>query len=79
MRGEGAMDRKLKLDINRASKEQLLTIPGIGEEQAAAIIDYRKTHGRFRRVEEITLATTLQGVTIDDLLDRVEVGNADGA
>lgn len=72
------MDRKLKLDINRASKEQLLTIPGVGEEQAAAIIDYRKTHGRFRRVEEIALATTLHGVTIDELRDRVEVGNADG-
>ncbi|WP_167393414.1 ComEA family DNA-binding protein [Azospirillum oryzae] len=68
----------MKLDINRASKEQLLTIPGVGEEQAAAIIDYRKTHGRFRRVEEIALATTLHGVTIDELRDRVEVGNADG-
>ncbi|QCN97455.1 helix-hairpin-helix domain-containing protein (plasmid) [Azospirillum argentinense] len=73
MRCEGAMNRMLKVDLNRASKEQLLSIPGIGEEQAAAIIDYRKTHGRFRRVEEIALATTLPGVTIDDLLDRVEV------
>ncbi|WP_247896104.1 ComEA family DNA-binding protein [Azospirillum brasilense] len=72
------MNRTLKVDLNRASKEQLLSIPGIGEEQAAAIIDYRKTHGRFRRVEEIAveeiaLATTLPGVTIGDLLDRVEV------
>lgn len=73
MRCEGAMNKMLKVDLNRASKEQLLSIPGIGEEQAAAIIDYRKTHGRFRRVEEIALATTRPGVTIDDLLDRVEV------
>jgi DNA uptake protein ComE-like DNA-binding protein len=34
-----AGDKQLKANLDYASKEQLLSIPGIGEEQAATIGD----------------------------------------
>lgn len=42
-----------KVNINTASKEELMTLPGIGESKALAILEYRKQKGRFTSVEEL--------------------------
>lgn len=42
------------IDINSADKEELLTLPGIGDTKASAIIAYRQEHGSFSSVERIT-------------------------
>ena len=41
------------IDINTADKLQLMKIPGIGENKAERIIEYRQIHGRFGSVEEL--------------------------
>lgn len=46
--GEAADGR---VNINRADKGTLMTIPGIGEAKADAIIAYREEHGSFQSVE----------------------------
>ena len=42
-----------KVNINVASKEQLMTIPGIGEAKALAIIAYREKNGMFSKIEDV--------------------------
>ena len=44
---------KLLININTCTKEDLLNIKGLGEIKAAAIIDYRNSHGLFNSIEEI--------------------------
>ena len=41
------------ININSATKEQLLKIPGIGEAKAKAIINYREKNGDFKTIEDI--------------------------
>lgn len=41
------------ININTASKEQLMTLPGIGESKAESIIRYREETGRFNSIEDI--------------------------
>lgn len=40
-----------RLDINNASKAQLMELPGIGEVMADRIIDYRMEHGKFSSID----------------------------
>lgn len=48
-----ASQRKDTVNINRASKEDLVTLPGIGESRADAIIARREEKGTFTSIEEI--------------------------
>ncbi len=41
------------LDLNRATAEELQTLPGIGASRAQDIIAYRDSNGPFQRIEEI--------------------------
>lgn len=43
----------LEVNLNRASSEELVRLPGIGPELARRIIDYRKDFGAFKIIEDI--------------------------
>ena len=42
------------IDINRADREALLALPGIGPVLAERIIAYREAHGPFKSVDDLT-------------------------
>ena len=48
------------ININTADKETLMeVIKGVGEKKAEAIIQYRKEHGAFKSVDELS---NVQGI-----------------
>ncbi len=63
-----------RIDLNEADETQLMTLPGIGPELAAAIIEYRTEHGPFRAVSELMNVRGIGEVAYRTLLPLVTTG-----
>lgn len=61
------------VNLNSATKEQLMTLPGIGESRAEAIIAYRQEHGGFSNVEELMNVSGIKQGVYDRLKERIRV------
>ena len=51
--GGGAVEATGQISLNRASAAELVTLPGVGEATAAAIIAHREANGPFQKVEDL--------------------------
>lgn len=65
------------LDLNTATEEELDTLPGIGEELARRIVEYRETSGPFESVEEIMEVSGIGEAKFADLEGRITVNGED--
>lgn len=50
---EGSTESDGLIHLNRATKEELMSLPGIGESKADLILAYREEHGGFSAIDEI--------------------------
>ena len=65
--------KESKISINTANKSLLMTLKGIGEKKAEAIIDYREKNGPFKTIEEITNVTGIGNSIFDKIKDFIKV------
>ena len=54
-----ATNETKKININKATKDELTTIKGIGASKAENIIKYREENGPFKQIEDITKVSGL--------------------
>ena len=61
------------LDLNSATEAELMELPGIGEELARRIVEYRENNGPFSAVEDIMQVSGIGESKFAGLKDRVTV------
>ena len=69
----GAKDPDGKVNLNTAGKEELLSLPGIGDAKAEAILGYREEHGMFLAAEEIMKVNGIKGSVYAKIKDLITV------
>lgn len=62
------------ININNATKEELVSLPGVGEAIAERIILYRKEHGAFRSVNELVNVKGIGKKKLDRILPHCTLG-----
>jgi len=63
-----------KININKASKSELMDLPGIGTVLASRIVDYRDRHGDFSRIEDIRNVSGIGEKRFEAIQDKITVG-----
>ncbi len=61
------------VNLNTASAEELMTLSGIGEARAQAIIAYREQHGGFRSIEEIMEIEGIKEKLFEKIREQIEI------
>jgi competence protein ComEA len=64
------------LDLNRATAEQLESLPGIGAVKAASILAVRDTKGGFASVEELETVRGIGPALVEKLRPLVKIDKA---
>jgi competence ComEA-like helix-hairpin-helix protein len=62
-----------KIDINKATEENLVALPGIGIKTARAIVAYGKAIGGYKSIEQLRLVRGVGDKVYDCLKDLVVV------
>ncbi len=59
------------VNINQATKAELMSLTGIGATRAQAIIAYREANGPFKSIEEVMNVTGIKEGTFNGFKDRI--------
>lgn len=62
-----------KINVNKASAEELTQLNGIGPAKAEAIISYREEHGPFKSVEELLQVNGIGEKTLENIRDDITI------
>ena len=62
------------LNLNTATKDELVALPGIGPSKAQAIVDYRNQNGPFRSVDELRKVKGIGEKLFNQLRPELTVG-----
>lgn len=60
-----------KISLNAATKDELMTLSGIGDAKAQDIIDYRTSNGEFKSIEDIKNITGIGDSIFDKIKDYI--------
>lgn len=64
------------VNLNSATEEELMLLPGVGPSKATRIVEWRKKHGKFKKVEDLTKVKGFGYKTFKKLKPHLAVSGA---
>lgn len=64
------------IDLNRATAQELVQLPGVGETIAKRIVDFREEHGPFKRVEDLMKVKGIGEKSLEKIRPYIRIGKA---
>lgn len=71
---ESTSDTVGRVNLNTATKEELMTLPGIGQTYAEHIVDYREKYGSFSSVDQLLNVPGIGKKRLESILDLITIG-----
>lgn len=71
--GQGGTSGSGLVNLNTATKEELMTLKGIGEAKAEDIIRYREKSGGFKKIEDIMKISGIKEAGFQKIKDNITV------
>ena len=71
--GFGTEQKSGKININKASREELMSLKGIGESRADDIIAFRESNGGFKNIEDIKKIEGIKDKVFQQIEDQITV------
>jgi competence protein ComEA len=65
--------QKTKVNLNTATKEELMTLRGVGEAKANDILKYRESHGGFQKIEDIMKISGIKDAAFQKIKEDITV------
>lgn len=66
-------DSSGRINLNTATTEELMTLPGVGQSKADSILAYRMEHGGFKATDEIMNISGIKQGVFEKIKDRIMV------
>jgi competence protein ComEA len=64
---------KSEINLNQSTLEQLVTLKGVGDKKAHAIINYRKQQGKFKSVKDLLNVKGIGVKILEDNQSRLRI------
>ncbi len=69
----GSSDGDRLVNINKATRDELMTLPGIGGSKADDIISYREEHGKFSKIEDLMNISGIKTGVFNKIKDMITI------
>ena len=61
------------VNINTSSKEELMTLPGIGESKAESIVNHRENNGNFNDINDLMNVEGIKEGVFNKIKDKIKI------